>query len=78
MDVLDRAEPSTFRALREAAGLSQDALADLAGVSQTAISKLEKGATRNPGYSTLNKLAGALHTTPDELMAAILNSSAAA
>ena len=45
--------------LREAAGLSQYALAKKSGVTAQAISKLEQG-ERDPSWSTVVKLARAL------------------
>jgi transcriptional regulator with XRE-family HTH domain len=55
--------PSTFadrlRACREAAGLSQYALAKRSGVSKQALSRLELG-EREPGWSTVQLLAAAL------------------
>ena len=58
------AEKTRFGALlkhyRQAAGLTQEALADRAGLSVRAISDLERGVNRTPRYATLELLAGAL------------------
>jgi predicted ATPase/DNA-binding XRE family transcriptional regulator len=58
------ADKTRFGALlkhyRQAAGLSQEALADKAGLSVRAISDLERGVNRAPRYATLELLAGAL------------------
>jgi predicted ATPase/DNA-binding XRE family transcriptional regulator len=58
------AERTRFGALlkhyRQAAGLSQEALAEKAGLSVRAISDLERGVNRAPRYATLELLAGAL------------------
>lgn len=47
--------------LREEAGLSQEALADLAGIHLTHLGGLERG-VRNPSYATLLRVAAALQT----------------
>jgi transcriptional regulator with XRE-family HTH domain len=49
-----------LRRLREAAGLSQEALGRAAGLSTSAISKLEQRALMDPSWSTVVKLAEAL------------------
>jgi transcriptional regulator with XRE-family HTH domain len=46
---------------RKQAGLSQEALSDAADIHITHIGGLERG-VRNPSYSTLLRLAGALDT----------------
>jgi transcriptional regulator with XRE-family HTH domain len=55
--------PSTFadrlRRLREAAGLSQYALAKLSGLSKQSLSRLELG-MREPAWDTVQRLALAL------------------
>ena len=57
-------EYSSFGALlkryRQAAGLSQEALAARADLSARAISDLERGINRTPRYDTLELLMGAL------------------
>lgn len=55
-----------IRALREAIGLSQEALADEAGIHRTYMSALERG-VNNPTYSTMVKLARALRVHPSKL-----------
>jgi len=49
-----------LRALRLAAGLSQEALAERAGISTDAIAALERGRRRHPRPSTVHALSGAL------------------
>jgi len=57
-------EKTSFRTLlkhyRQAAGLSQEALAARAGLSARAISDLERGINRTPRYDTLELLSSAL------------------
>lgn len=52
---------AAIQLLREEAGLSQEALADLSEVHPTHIGGLERG-VRNPSYATLLRLAAALKT----------------
>lgn len=54
------------RHLREQAGLSQEVLADRAATDLTQIGGIERG-TRNPTYSTLIRVAGALKTHVGEI-----------
>lgn len=60
-----------FRQLREAAALTQEALADLAEVDQTTISQIETGKVRSPQYATVARLAKALGKSTDEVAVAI-------
>ena len=57
-------EKNSFRTLlkhyRQAAGLSQEALAARAGISARAISDLERGINRTPRYDTLELLSSSL------------------
>jgi transcriptional regulator with XRE-family HTH domain len=57
-------EQTSFRRLlkhyRQAAGLSQEALAARAGLSARAISDLERGIYQRPRFDTLQLLLGAL------------------
>jgi transcriptional regulator with XRE-family HTH domain len=55
------------RRFREAAGVSQEALADRAGLHRTYISLLERG-LRNPSLTVISKLAKALHTSMTALI----------
>jgi transcriptional regulator with XRE-family HTH domain len=55
--------------LREAAGLSQQALAAAAGLSISVVTQLEQGAKADPRVSTAAALAAALGVTMDELLA---------
>jgi len=52
-----------LRALREAAGYTQEELAAMAGVSAHAISALERGARRRPHVETVRALSAALDVT---------------
>jgi transcriptional regulator with XRE-family HTH domain len=67
--VADRFAANTRR-LREAAGLSQEALAFRADVHRTQVSMIE-GGHRSPRLDTLIKLAGALGVTPNDLVSGI-------
>lgn len=64
------AEQSSFgarlRALREAAGMSQEELADRAGLSADAVSSLERGARTYPYPATVRALGEALALSADE------------
>jgi transcriptional regulator with XRE-family HTH domain len=53
--------------LRQAAGLTQEQLAERSGFSQQYISKLEQG-RRNPTIVTLYELATGLDATPADLV----------
>jgi transcriptional regulator with XRE-family HTH domain len=53
--------------LRQAAGLTQEELAERSGFSQQYISKLEQG-RRNPTIVTLYELATGLGATPADLV----------
>ena len=57
-----------FKRLREAKGLTQEALAKRVGVTQEYIAKLETGARRNPTVDTLKRLAKALGVPVTELL----------
>lgn len=54
------------RALRQASGLSQEALAERAGIHRTYVSSLEQG-RRNVGLDNIMKLAAALDVSPHML-----------
>lgn len=54
------------RALRLAAGFSQEALADRAGLHRTYVSSLERG-LRNVGLDNILRLAEALQVSPATL-----------
>lgn len=58
-----RAFGRRVRALRLAAGLSQEQLAEHAGLHRTYVSSLERG-QRNVGLDNIWKLASALGVTP--------------
>ncbi|HEU5432805.1 MAG TPA: helix-turn-helix domain-containing protein, partial [Thermomicrobiales bacterium] len=55
-----------LRRLREAAGLSQEALAERSGLSARGISDLERGLRRQPRLETVRLLADALALEPAE------------
>jgi predicted ATPase/DNA-binding XRE family transcriptional regulator len=57
---------SLLRRHRRAAGLTQEALAELAGLSVRAVSDLERGVKRAPHRDTLRALADALGLSPGE------------
>ena len=57
---------NAIRHLREQAGLSQELLAEGADTDLTQIGGIERG-TRNPTYSTLVRVAGALKTHVGEI-----------
>jgi len=54
------------RTLRGKAGLSQEQLAEGAGTDLTQVGGIERG-VRNPSYTTLLRLAGALNTSVGKL-----------
>lgn len=56
-----------LKELREAAGLSQQDLADQAGLNRFGIAKLEQG-VREPSWSTVVALAKALGVSLDDFL----------
>ena len=56
-----------IRRLRNAAGLSQDALARAAGIGRVTLVRLEKG-EQTPRFKTLGAIAGALGVNVSELL----------
>lgn len=54
-----------LKAIRIAAGLTQEQLAERVGMKPTNITRLEKGG-RTPGWDTVLKLAEALNVSLDE------------
>lgn len=62
-----RAPGSWLRRQREAAGLTQEELAERSGLSVRAISNLERDRTRRPHPDTLRRVAGSLGLTGAEL-----------
>jgi transcriptional regulator with XRE-family HTH domain len=56
-----------LRALRVAAGLTQEQLAEQVDMHYQAIARYERG-DREPGWSTVIKLAHALGVTPDAFL----------
>jgi transcriptional regulator with XRE-family HTH domain len=69
MDKRDRFAVNLRRA-REAAGVSQEELAERCEIHRTEVSLLERGG-REPRLGTLVKLATALGTTPEALCTGI-------
>ena len=69
-DRVEGSRAATFggrlRALREAAGLTQEELAERAGLSARGISALERGDRRRPYLHTIRALADALDLAPAE------------
>lgn len=61
----------TFRQLLQESGLTGYRLAKLSGVEQTTISQLELGKVRDPRWSTIAALAGALDMAPATVAKAI-------
>jgi len=57
-----------IKRLRQAKDLSQDRLSKAAGVSYNSIIKLETGGIINPTIETLQKIAGALNVSVDDLL----------
>lgn len=58
---------ANLRGLRQAAGLSQEALADRCDLHRTEVSLLER-AGREPRLTTIVKLARALEVSPAQLL----------
>jgi len=54
---------ATIRRLREAAGLTQDELAQRAGLSRIYVQKLELGERASPSFPALERIARALTAT---------------
>ena len=52
---------------RQQAGLTQEELADLSGLHRTYIGGIESN-SRNVSISSIEKIAKALHVSPDELL----------
>jgi transcriptional regulator with XRE-family HTH domain len=64
---MDESFGALLRRFREAAALTQEALAERASVSSTAIAALERGRNRAPRLSTLRQLGRALDLSADQL-----------
>ena len=61
---------ANLRAARQAAGISQEELAERCEIHRTEVSLLERGG-REPRLGTMVKLATALGTTPEALCSGI-------
>jgi transcriptional regulator with XRE-family HTH domain len=70
VEPLQRKFGEVVRRRRQAAGLSQEALADRAGLHRTYISLLERG-QRAPSILVVQQLAKALDTTMASLVAEV-------
>ena len=64
---MPRMNPINLRALREAAGLSQEQLAEASEISRETISRIENGAI-SPTVDTLTALAAALNVPTAALL----------
>ena len=60
---------SRLKEKREAAGLSQRALAAKAAVEPWDVDNLERGRAKNPAYTTITAIAAALEVDPDYFFA---------
>lgn len=58
---------ATVRAMRNATGLSQEALADAAGIDRSHMGKIERG-ERNVTMLNIARIAAALDTKPSEVL----------
>jgi transcriptional regulator with XRE-family HTH domain len=56
-----------LREVRKSAGLTQLELGEKAGMHQHAVARLEAG-ERDPGWSTVRRLASALNVTPNDFL----------
>lgn len=56
-----------LRFLREAAGMSQELLADRSGLSANSLARIERS-EREPGWGTVLKLAAALGVEPNDFL----------
>lgn len=75
MDPLARQFGAVLRRRREAASVSQEALAEAAGLHRTYISMLERG-VRMPSILVARQVAKALGTTMGELLTEVDNEPA--
>lgn len=61
----------TLKAMREAAGMTQEEAAALASMRQSAVSALENGRVPNPTMTTVENLARAYGQTVESVIAAV-------
>jgi len=59
---------ANIKKLRQKSGMSQDKLSNLAGITLNTLTKIESGATLDPGILTVKKIASALGCDIDELL----------
>ena len=59
---------TNIKALREAAGFTQQALADAAGISRSTLVRIELGLGIRPGYQNIQRIASALHCRPEDIV----------
>jgi len=57
-----------LQAVRQASGLTQQALCQKAGLSYSTLAKIERGAIKTPSIFTIQNIAIALNTTLDQLV----------
>jgi transcriptional regulator with XRE-family HTH domain len=67
-----------LKALREAAGFTQEELATIAGLSVHAVSALERGERRRPHVDTVRALSAALDLTGETRIALVASARAPA
>ena len=56
-----------IRKARQVYGMNQTVLADRVGISKTSLSLIESGATKDPGYSIVRRIAQVLRLRVDDL-----------
>ncbi|MEH2608807.1 helix-turn-helix domain-containing protein [Bradyrhizobium sp. AZCC 1693] len=67
MDKINSKLGKVISSLRQAAGLSQEELAERASIHRTYVSQIERG-LKSPTIAILLKLSKALKTTPSKVM----------
>ena len=64
-----------IKQLRKSRNLTQEQLAREAGIAYSTVAKIERGAIKDPSFSTIVAMADALDTTLDELLIALNTAS---